>query len=241
MPDTRTHYESHLADYYVWMSGGFEKKLDDNRRFFRRHLRPVSGTPLAVDLGAGCGFQSIPLAEWGYRVLAIDFSAKLLHELAARAGSWPITTIEGDLRDAGFFEGQTPELVVCMGDTLTHIIREDEIRTLFKTVWHHLRPGGQFILTYRDLTQELTGHDRFFPVGSSNDRLFTCFLEYHRDTVRVFDIVWERTDAVWKQKVSSYDKRRLAASTCHSWLEQTGFSVTLDEVENGFTTIIAGK
>ena len=37
----------------------------------------------AVDLGAGCGFQAIPLARLGFAVTAIDLDRKLLAELAS--------------------------------------------------------------------------------------------------------------------------------------------------------------
>ena len=42
----------------------------------------------AVDLGAGCGFQSIPLARLGFAVTAIDIDRKLLDELHRNAATW---------------------------------------------------------------------------------------------------------------------------------------------------------
>ena len=81
MASVKEHYQSHLSDYYSWMYGGFELKVSENRRFFQdQHVRPEH-SGLAVDLGAGSGFQSIPLAELGFKVTAIDLSQKLLDEL----------------------------------------------------------------------------------------------------------------------------------------------------------------
>ena len=74
MADVKAHYDNLLAPYYSWIFGGLESKLEENRNFFRGHgIQPVlSG--VAMDLGAGCGFQSIPLAEAGFKVTAIDIS-----------------------------------------------------------------------------------------------------------------------------------------------------------------------
>ena len=41
---------------------------------------------IAIDLGAGCGFQSIPLARLGFTVTAIDLDEKLLDELQKNSG-----------------------------------------------------------------------------------------------------------------------------------------------------------
>jgi len=50
-------------------------------------------------------------------------------------------------------------------------------------------PGYQSIalaeLSFRDLTPDLTGLNRFIPVRSDPDRIMTCFLEYEPETVIV--------------------------------------------------------
>ena len=81
--DAKEHYENHLANYYSWMFGDFNAKLNENQQFFERHnIKPVS-SKIAIDLGAGCGFQSIPLAKIGFKVKAIEFSKKLLNDLCS--------------------------------------------------------------------------------------------------------------------------------------------------------------
>jgi len=58
----RDHYESFLASKYSWMAGGFDRNLRNNREFFARHEIAPASTGVAIDLGAGCGFCSLPLA-----------------------------------------------------------------------------------------------------------------------------------------------------------------------------------
>ncbi len=41
---------------------------------------------------------------------------------------------------------------------------------------------------------ELTELDRFIPVKSDGSKIFTCFLEYEKETVKVHDIIYERIE-----------------------------------------------
>ena len=68
-----------------------------------------------MDLGAGCGFQSIPLAEAGYSVTAIDLDAKLLDELKANSNDLAINIVQGDLLDFETVINGEVELIVSNG------------------------------------------------------------------------------------------------------------------------------
>jgi SAM-dependent methyltransferase len=159
---------------------------------------------LAVDLGAGPGFQSIALAELGYHVTAVDLCPELLAELRARAGARRIETIEGDMLDIASRLPRDVELCVCMGDTLTHLASLEQVGELFQRVFGALANGGAIAMTFRDLTVELKDLDRFIPVRSDPDTVFTCFLEYEPEHVRVYDLVLVRTVAGWELRKSWY-------------------------------------
>jgi len=77
MVTVKEHYENHLAKYYSWMSGGFTKKLEENRKFFKDHNLWPRSSGVAVDLGAGPGFQSILFAELGYHVMPSSIIKRL--------------------------------------------------------------------------------------------------------------------------------------------------------------------
>jgi len=78
MATVEAHYQDVLSGVYSWMLGGFDVQIAKNRSFFENHHIQPKGSGVAVDLGAGCGFQSIPLAEIGYSVTAIDLDDNLL-------------------------------------------------------------------------------------------------------------------------------------------------------------------
>lgn len=235
------HYEKHLADYYSWMFGDFEKKLDDNRRFFALHeIRPFQ-TNVAYDLGAGCGFQSVPLAETGFNVKAVDFSKTLLSELELHRGNLSIESMEVNIMRFDDYATEEADLFVCMGDTLTHLDSKHDVRILIENIFKKLVPKGRFALSYRDLTFELTDIGRFIPVRGTPERTFTCFLEYFPDHVQVFDIVNELHDGHWQQKISSYKKIKIAKDELIKLLRDTGFAIQYQEMTRGMITVIAVK
>ena len=72
------HCASHLARIYVWLAGGVDLALKTGEEDVTA-LTPGRGQ--AVDLGAGFGMHSVPLARAGYEVIAIDQSQPLLQTL----------------------------------------------------------------------------------------------------------------------------------------------------------------
>ncbi len=253
MTDATDHYERLLADHYTWMFGvSTDEKAAEQRDLLARLGAGASGRTvgpgatgraLAVDLGAGSGFQSIALADLGYRrVLAIDTSPKLLQELKTNVGTRPVEAIEADMLDlAKYVAPGAADIIVCMGDTLTHLPARDQVRHLFTAISTALRPGGRFILTYRDLSTELKGVDRFIPVRSTPDKIMTCFLEYLPDTVLVHDLIHIREDHGWKLLKSSYPKLRLSAEGVRRDLESCGLQVGSHETVRGMTILAALK
>ena len=241
MAVVKEHYEKLLAEYYSWMSGGFAQKLQQNRKFFKsHHVRPAHSA-IAVDLGAGCGFQSIPLSQIGFSVIAIDSSKKLLAELRQNAQGLAIKTINDDLLN---FDRCCPgqiELVACMGDTLTHLSTRKTIRYLLRKIFKALETGGRLILAFRDLSVELTGLDRFIPVRNDANIIFTCFLEYKKNHVKVHDIIYQRKHDRWDFKKSFFNKIRIAPQWIKEVLQDLGFNIETFDIQDGVVCIIARK
>jgi SAM-dependent methyltransferase len=241
MPSMTEHYEHVLAGHYSWLLGGLESQARENRQFFLKHeIRPSSGG-VAVDLGCGSGFQSIPLAQLGFRVLAVDLSRKLLDELIAHKGDLQIETHRDDLLQFPRYLGGKAELCVCMGDTLTHLDSRETISQLFRQVSENLEQGGAFVLTFRDLSSELTDLDRFLPLRSEPKKIFTCYLEYEPEHVKVHDLIYEQVDDRWILHKSFYRKCRAPFAWAQEVLRRVGFELPIATVDKGVVTIIARK
>ena len=241
MASVEEHYDYLLAPYYSWISGGSDLKIEENRNFFRDHgIRPVSSA-VAVDLGAGSGFQSIPLAESGFNVIALDTNRQLLTELKERAKDLPIVTVRDDMLN--FVEHITAEIeiIVCMGDSLTHLQSRADVQQLLENTYPAFTQDGILILSFRDMTNELSELDRFIPVRSDSNHIFTCFLEYETQQVKVHDIVYEKIKDQWKMKKSAFRKLRISPQWINEILVKLGYKVATFEIQMGMVTIVARK
>jgi SAM-dependent methyltransferase len=237
MPTVNEHYERLLSQHYTWMFGvSFEDRVSEQKSFLSSTLAPLHYTPqgaTAVDLGCGPGFQTIALAQLGFSpVIAIDTSAELLDELGVHVGDLPVRIEKADMRDLpAIVQTGQATVIVCMGDTLTHLPEKRDVSTLFRGAFDRLRPGGMFVITYRDLTKELHGIDRFIPVRSDENKIMTCFLEFENaDSVVVHDLVYLRQDMGWSLNKSSYRKLRLGIEWVRDELSRAGFDILSEDL-----------
>ena len=241
MATVEAHYKDVLSRVYSWMLGGFDLQISKNHEFFEiRGIQPV-GSKVAVDLGAGCGFQSIPLAELGFSVTAIDLDEDLLCELKEHDTTEAVTVGHDDLLNFDKYVTGPSEVIVCMTDTLLHLESKDKVRILFKKVINHLENAGKFVITFRDLSNKLEELDRFIPVKQDENTILTCFLEYETDTVKVNDLLYTNEDGQWRFHKSFYRKLRLSPNWVEDQLTQAGFAQVTIDVKKGLVTVVAIK
>ncbi|UTW61279.1 methyltransferase domain-containing protein [bacterium SCSIO 12741] len=239
--NTKDHYEHHLAHFYSWMAGDFETKSHEFEKLLNQlHIRPKHNKQ-ALDLGAGHGIQSVALGQLGFEVIAVDFNEQLLQELRNRSEGLPIKTVLGDIKEAAQSKAYQPEVIACCGDTLTHLENKAEIHQLIGDCNALLSKGGHLILSFRDYSNELKGEQRFIPVKSDDTRILTCLLEYQNQSVRVTDLLHEKTESGWIQKVSSYQKVRVAPAEVEERIKELGLAITHSELMRGMHTLVAVK
>jgi SAM-dependent methyltransferase len=242
MSSAQSHYDQLLGSVYTWMAGGWDAALARNRELLDSLGLATWPRGVAVDLGCGSGFQAVPLADAGFEVVALDLCEPLLAELRAHAGPRPILAVRDDLLNFSAHLTTDAALIVCMGDTLTHLPSLDAVTTLVRTAAARLQPGGRLILGFRDLTSHpLTGTARFIPIRSDADRIFTCCLDYHADSVEVTDLLHRREGDGWQFSASSYRKLRLASAQVAAVVTAAGLTVEVAMTERGLVRVMGVK
>jgi 2-polyprenyl-3-methyl-5-hydroxy-6-metoxy-1,4-benzoquinol methylase len=232
------HYADCLGPVYTWMIGDIDAA-------FARSDAEIAALPLkaggtALDLGAGFGLHAIPLARRGFSVAAMDTYDPLLKELEARRGSLPIRVINANLVGFRAHVAEPVDVIVCMGDTLTHLPDRPSVESLFANVAASLNPGGLFATTFRDyVSAPLQGEARFILVRSDAERILTCFLEYRDTTVIVHDLLYQRDGGSWRLLASSYPKLRLPPQWVVERLSSLGLIVFRDAAPGGMTRVTA--
>jgi 2-polyprenyl-3-methyl-5-hydroxy-6-metoxy-1,4-benzoquinol methylase len=234
------HYADHLGPIYTWMVGDIDAALSRGNGELGALDLPSSPGGIAVDLGAGFGLHAIPLARRGFRVVAIDSYEPLLQELATRARELPIRTVNANLLDFRAHIETPVDVILCMGDTLTHLPNYSCVASLFAGVAACLNRGGLFVATFRDyVSTPLEGDARFILVRGDDERILTCFLEYADTTVTVHDVLHQREGGSWRLRASSYPKLRLSPQWAVECLSALGLTVHRDTAAGGMIRITA--
>lgn len=241
MVEVKEHYDKHLAEIYTWMQGDGKKLQEEFKELLKRDSIEASEVAVAVDLGCGNGVHSQVLGESGYKVVAVDFSRHLLKELKQRCRDLPVEAVEEDILNIAKLTHLKPELIVCMGDTLTHLESREDVMQLIDDCSSVLKDGGHLVLSFRDYTYELKDEARFIDVKSDEKRILTCFLEYSEKTVKVTDLLHEKEGKRWKQKLSTYRKIRITPETVSNIIMSTGMEILRTGTDKGICTIVAEK
>ena len=154
----------------------------------------------------------------------------------------PIRIVNANLLEFRAHLAVPPDVILCMGDTLTHLPHRSSVEALFADVAASLKPGGVFVATFRDyVTATLEDEARFIPVRSDSERILTCFLEYGDSTVTVHDLLYQREGGAWRLHAGSYRKLRLAPQWVDRQLSSLGLAVMRDTVPGGMVRVVARK
>jgi SAM-dependent methyltransferase len=140
---SREHYaDAALYDYE------YRRRRADLAFYRELANRRLGNRGRILELGAGSGRITIPLARAGYDVVAIDSSRPMLDKLRSRVKALPgsvarrITVVEGDLRT--FSVPGTFPLAIAVFNVLEHLYTRVELDACLRCVRAQLAPDGAF-------------------------------------------------------------------------------------------------
>lgn len=139
-----TGSEAHYSDgrYY---DQAYRRRRHDVR--FYTDLAVEAGGPV-LELGVGTGRVALSIAKEGIEIVGIDPMASMLARAEERIERSPssirdrIELRQGDLRKLRL-RRRFP-LVIAPFNVWNHLYTRDDIERGFRTVRHHMRPGGRF-------------------------------------------------------------------------------------------------
>src|SRR5262245_50877403 len=133
-------YEPEFYDYVT------PKSFHGDAEWYRRKAME-SGGPV-LELGAGTGRITIPIAEDGLPIHALDSDEGMRKALQLKVDILPedvrkrIVLVDGDMRS--FRLDQKFKLIVAPFRAFLHNLTPEEQKACLQSVYEHLRPGGLF-------------------------------------------------------------------------------------------------
>lgn len=152
----------------------------------RRLLR---GARHVLDASCGTGTQALALAAQRFEVTAVDPCDSMLAKAQANAREFKVADrirfAQGDFLSLPQVVSGPFDAVITKGNSLPHLLTNDEIRAALRNFYDLLRPGGTVLIGMRDYDMLLEDRPRFVPRQAHLD-------DAERDEI-LFDI-WDWND-----------------------------------------------
>jgi ubiquinone/menaquinone biosynthesis C-methylase UbiE len=217
------------ADYDRFVN--WEGRLAHELPFFLR-LFKEQRVERALDSACGTGHHAIALAQQGYQVVGADLSAAMIERARENAAAAGVdiafhTAGLGELRTVG----QSFDAVLCLGNSLPHLLTAQAVGEALADFAAVLRPGGLLVIQNRNFDLVWAERERFMSPQAHRDGdqewLFLRFYDFYDATV-VFNMIrlWRKGQG-WEQAVESTELRPIFRDEFAVALEAAGFDRVL--------------
>ena len=232
-----TTYDDFSQDYDRFVNWG--SRLEAEIPFVEARLReleqPESVKPTILDAACGTGMHAIELARRGYLAAGADLSRLMVEKARLNADESGVDVV---FKPAGFmhlaetFEGEEIypfDALICLGNSLPHLISEKDIRKTLADFGACLKPGGLLILQNRNFDAVMAKKERWIGPQSRREDdkewLFLRFYDFDADGLITFNIVRLRRegDAPWTQNLLIVRLFPLMQEQLTYLLEESGF------------------
>lgn len=163
--DTRAFYDS-IAAYYTHFYRDWETQLEREGLGLRAAFRN-KGVVRVLDASCGAGTQAVALAKLGFDVVAVDPSAGMLKRAEYVASQHEVSKhlkfIQGDFLSLPDCVTGPFDAIVSKGNSLPHLLLDEEIELALTIFYDLLRPGGVVVIGMRDFAPFMEDRPRFIP------------------------------------------------------------------------------
>lgn len=228
-------YDALSQDYDRFVN--WQERLANEMPFLKQILGSIPasrGRKLRIlDTACGTGRHAIALAQQGYEVVGTDLSPKMIaraKQNAAQAGVQVRFETAALGEQTALFGGGSVDAILCLGNSLPHLLTEDDVLRALADFYRLLRPSGIVLIQNRNFDSILQTRQREMEPQSvceaDREWLFIRFYDFLENGLIQFNfltLLRQRGDA-WKQEwQSSLLRPLLAGELCH-WLIQVGFT-----------------
>jgi SAM-dependent methyltransferase len=199
-------YDAFSADYDRFVR--WDRRLAHELPFVEAQLSAVQARHV-LDVACGTGQHAIALAERGYEVVGADVSAGMVAQARKNA---EVRGTDLDFVQAGFGEvaaavEDTFDAVLCLGNSLPHVLTPDALVQAVGDMAAVLSPGGLLFVQIRNFDRVIEERNRWMPPQShregEDEWLFLRFYDFEPHGTLAFNVVTlhRRGAEEWQQHV----------------------------------------
>lgn len=182
-----------IADEYDAMSN-LSRRQEAIEAFLKRVTgqRPIRS---ALDAACGTGAYTIRLAQMGVEAVGADLSAGMLEEArkAAAAGGVEPVWVQCPMQKLASQLERTFDLILCLGNSIVHVLETGELRETLGGFAALLRPGGVLLLHLLNYPLLLQKKERIVAISRAEQKEYIRFYDFLPEGVQfnLLKIEWE--------------------------------------------------
>ncbi len=209
----------------------WEARLAAEGPFLRAALEEVRAARV-LDAACGSGGHALALASWGYEVVGADASpvmVQMAREKAQAAGLNVPFAVAGLTDLAGVPGLGTFDAVLCLGNSLPHLLTQADLVAALRAVADILKPGGLFVTQNLNYDLRWQRQPRWFAAqGGTLDGqevLVWRFADYDAPAGQIaFHIaLFRKAAGGWQVQVHTTPQRPLFQADLLAALAEAGF------------------
>jgi SAM-dependent methyltransferase len=222
-------------DHFVDWPARLAAELPFIERMVAQAVRPpdreADRPPCVLDAACGTGMHAVALARQGWRVAGADTSPGMIARARENA---QVAGVEVRFDVAGFGELSTRfgggfDGLLCLGNSLPHILTPQALHAALADFAACLRPGGVLLVQNLNYDRILARRERWMEPQTHREGetewLFLRFYDFDPDGLLTFHVVrLRRAGGPWEQQVLSARLRPLRQAELTDALKEAGFS-----------------
>ncbi len=229
MVDSRM-YETLSSDYDRFVN--WQNRLAGELPFILEKLQLLQAKDV-LDAATGTGMHAIALAQLGYHTAGADLSAGMIERSHLNARTAGVDVI---FEQAGFgalennFGSHRFDAILCLGNSLPHLLSQAELSAALSDFAACLKPGGMLLIQNRNFDAIMAEHNRWMEPHSHTEGevewIFHRFYDFDPDGLITFNMVTLKKtgDGNWSQQVSASRLRPLLRDELTTALTSAGFT-----------------
>ncbi len=224
-----------VSGFYDSLAPDYDTMIDFEKRYLKEQSVMNSivtryNIQSAIDAGCGSGFHSLLLASLGVKVTAADVSSEMISRLKQHATEMNlnIETVLSDFQHLSDFVHQKVGAVFCLGNTLPHLLSDDELLQTLKNFKSLLNDNGVLILQFLNYERIMKKKERIQNVKERNGKTFIRFYDYLGERIAFNILTLERGGNELVHHLQTTELKPLLEIEVRQSLMQTGF----DKIES---------
>ncbi|NOY80855.1 MAG: class I SAM-dependent methyltransferase [Kiritimatiellaeota bacterium] len=205
-------YEA-LADDYDDMTA-FDHRMAAAENLVRTILRrrPVES---AVDVACGTGLYALALARCGVpKVVGVDLEPAMLAKAARHARNLGVRPhfVAADMERLGAVVDASYDLILCLGNSLPHVLDPSARRRTLEGFRSLLSPGGELLVQTLNFDRILEKSERIVSIDRNMNREFIRFYDFLESGLVRFNLL----RLVWGENGVEHDLQSTLLRPCLS-------------------------